>query len=122
MALGINEDDPALFATQRLGFSAGEQLILFSDGIWENQAFAGEDPATPIEALLAATPAAERMDALIAAAIAAGQGDDLSTVVLTQGRTVAKKNCRHGCPGPADDRSPVHADRCRVAPFCDHRR
>ncbi len=98
MALGINEDDPELFATQRLSFSAGEQLILFSDGIWENSAFAGEDPAKPIEALLSATPAMERMDALVAAAIAAGQGDDLSTVVLTQPEIAARRERPAGAP------------------------
>lgn len=98
MALGINEDDPALFATRRVDFSAGEQLILFSDGIWENPAFAGENPATPMEALLAATPAAERMDALVAAAIAAGQGDDLSAVVITQRKTAPRKEFAAGAP------------------------
>ena len=98
MALGINEDDPALFATRSLHIAAGEQLILFSDGIWENPAFAGEDPAMPIEALLVATSAAERMDALVGAAIAAGQGDDLSTVVLTQRDVVAKTERPAGAP------------------------
>ncbi|MBI5793023.1 MAG: fused response regulator/phosphatase [Rhodocyclales bacterium] len=98
VALGINEDDPALFVTQRLPFSAGQQLILFSDGIWENPAFAGEDPATPMEALLAATPAAERMDALVAAAIAAGQGDDLSAGVLTQREAVSGRGRPAGAP------------------------
>jgi hypothetical protein len=105
MALGINEDDPALFATQSLPFSAGEQLILFSDGIWENPAFAGEDPAMPMEALLAATPPAERMDALLAAAIGAGQVDDLSAVVLTQRNTVARSE------RPASDPVRLTTDR-----------
>jgi CheY-like chemotaxis protein/serine phosphatase RsbU (regulator of sigma subunit) len=107
MALGINDDDPALFATRRLSFSAGEQLILFSDGIWENQAFAGDDPAKPMEALLAATPAAGRMDALVAAATAAGQGDDLSVLVLTHQNAVTAGN-RPAC-------SPVRLTTARLS-------
>jgi serine phosphatase RsbU (regulator of sigma subunit) len=45
MALGLNDDDALLFEPCRIHYSAGDQLILFSDGIWENPAFAGDDPA-----------------------------------------------------------------------------
>ena len=98
MALGINDDDPALFETRRLRLSTGQQLILFSDGIWENQAFAGDDPAIPMETLLAATPAAGRMDALVAAATAAGQSDDLSVLVLTHRDVVTEGKRLAGSP------------------------
>lgn len=83
MALGLNDDDPLLFEPRRIDYSAGDQLILFSDGIWENSAFAGGDPAGLVESLLIATPPAGRMDALIEAALAAGQSDDVSVVVNT---------------------------------------
>lgn len=83
MALGLNADDPLLFEPRRIEYPAGDQLILFSDGIWENKAFAGDDPAGRMETLLAATPPAGRMDALIEAALAAGQSDDVSVVVNT---------------------------------------
>jgi CheY-like chemotaxis protein len=95
MALGVNDDDPGLFEPRRIEFSADDQLILFSDGIWENPAFAGDDPAARMERLLAATPPAGRMDALIEAAIAAGQADDLSTVVVTR-RGTALQRKPHG--------------------------
>ena len=83
MALGLNEDNPALFEPRRFHCDAGEQLVVCSDGIWENPAFAGADPAQPIAALLAATAPGQRMEALIRAAVDAGQADDLSAVVIT---------------------------------------
>lgn len=82
MALGLNDDEPGLFEPRRIDCSAGEQLILLSDGIWENPAFAGDDPAGRVENLLAATPPAARMDALIEAALVS-QSDDVSVVVVT---------------------------------------
>lgn len=91
MALGINDDDPKLFETRRVDFSAGDQLILFSDGIWESPTFAGDDPTLPVEALLRATPPPARMDALVERALAAGQFDDLSVMVLTQRETVTRE-------------------------------
>ena len=84
MALGINDDVPGLFEPSRITCAAGDQLVLFSDGIWENPAFAGDDTTSRVERLLTATPALVRMDALIEAALAAGQSDDLSVVVVTQ--------------------------------------
>lgn len=95
MALGLNDDDPGLFEPRRIEFAADDQLILFSDGIWENSAFAGDDPAVRMEDLLTATPPVGRMDALIEAAIAAGQADDLPTVVVT-GRGTQLPRKRHG--------------------------
>ncbi|MCC7311394.1 MAG: SpoIIE family protein phosphatase [Sulfuritalea sp.] len=83
MALGLNADDPLLFEPRRIDYSDGDQLLLFSDGIWENSAFAGDDPAGRMESLLAATLPAGRMDALIEAVLAAGQTDDVSVVVNT---------------------------------------
>lgn len=83
MALGLNDDDALLFEPCRIHYSAGDQLILFSDGIWENPAFAGDDPAERMESLLAATPPAARMDALTDVAVAAGQFDDVAVAVLT---------------------------------------
>ena len=83
MALGLNADDPLLFEPVCIDYSDGDQLILFSDGIWENAAFAGDDPAGRMGSLLAGTPPAGRMDALIEAALAAGQSDDVSVVVNT---------------------------------------
>jgi serine phosphatase RsbU (regulator of sigma subunit) len=83
MALGLNDDNPALFETQRVQCDPGDQLLLCSDGIWENPAFAGDDPAQPMAALLTATAPGQRMEALIRAAIDAGQTDDLSAVMIT---------------------------------------
>ena len=95
VALGVNDDDPGLFEPQRIEFTADDQLILFSDGIWENSAFSGDDPASRMERLLTATPPSGRMDALIEAAITAGQADDLSTVVVTMRETELQRK-RHG--------------------------
>lgn len=83
MALGLNDDNPALFETQRVACDPGGQLLLCSDGIWENPAFSGDDPAQAIARLLAAAAPLARMDALIQAAIDAGQSDDLSAVMVS---------------------------------------
>lgn len=86
MALGLNDDNPALFEPCRFACNGGEQLVICSDGIWENPAFSGADPALAMAALLAATKSGLRMEALIGAAIDAGQTDDLSAVVISAGR------------------------------------
>ncbi len=83
MALGLNDDNPALFEPRRMVCDPGGQLLLCSDGIWESPAFSGADPAQPIAALLAATQPGRRMEALIRAAVDAGQADDLSAVMIT---------------------------------------
>lgn len=81
MALGLNEDDPALFEPQRVLCPRGGRLLIFSDGIWENPAFAGADPASAIASLVAAAEPDSGADALVRAAVDAGQGDDLSVVI-----------------------------------------
>ena len=86
MALGLNDDNPVLFEPRRLVCNGGEQLVVCSDGIWENPAFSGADPARAVASLLAATAPGERMEALIRAAVDAGQADDISAVVITAGK------------------------------------
>jgi hypothetical protein len=86
MALGLNDDNPVLFEPRRLFCNGGEQLVVCSDGIWENPAFSGADPARAVASLLAATAPGERMEALIRAAVDAGQADDISAVVITAGK------------------------------------
>lgn len=86
MALGLNPDNPALFEPRHVRCGSRQQLLLCSDGIWENPAFSGNTGAA-IAALLAATTPAQRIDALFGAAIEAGQSDDLSAVLVTAAAT-----------------------------------
>lgn len=83
MALGLNEDKPGLFEPRRVKCDHGGQLLLCSDGIWENTAFSGERTAQKIAAVMAANRLEDRLDALFRAAIDAGQTDDLSAVLVT---------------------------------------
>ena len=83
MALGLNEDKPALFEPRRVRCDHGGQLLLCSDGIWENTAFSGEQTAQKIATLMATTRPDDRLDALFSAAIDAGQTDDLSAVLVS---------------------------------------
>jgi CheY-like chemotaxis protein len=83
MALGLNEDKPGLFEPRRVKCDHGGQLLLCSDGIWENAAFSGEQTARKIATLMATTPPEHRLDVLFGTAIDAGQTDDLSAVLVT---------------------------------------
>jgi CheY-like chemotaxis protein len=56
LALGLNDDNPALFEPRHVRCGSRQQLLLCSDGIWENPAFsAGGDAGAAIAALMAAT-------------------------------------------------------------------
>ncbi len=84
LALGLNPDNPALFEPRHVYCGSRQQLLLCSDGIWENPAFsAGGDAAAAVAALMAATEPGQRIDALFRAALDAGQSDDLSAVLVT---------------------------------------
>jgi len=84
LALGLNPDNPALFEPRHVYCGSRQQLLLCSDGIWENPAFsAGGDAGAAVAALMAATEPGQRIDALFRAALDAGQSDDLSAVLVT---------------------------------------
>jgi len=83
MALGLNDDDAALFVPRRVQCGVGEQLLICSDGIWENPAFAGERPEWRIMDVLGGRPPQQQLELLIQTAIDAGQTDDLSAVIVT---------------------------------------
>ena len=100
MALGLNDDNPALFETQRVACDPGGHLLLCSDGIWENPAFSGDDPAQAIGRLLTATAPQARLEAVIHAAIDAGQTDDLS-VVMVSARSGQVEGSRQAAPMPS---------------------
>lgn len=81
MALGLNEDNPALFETQAFSLRPRQRLLVCSDGIWENPAFGGTDAARAIADLVVAD-GGYGLDRLFGAAIEAGQSDDLSALLV----------------------------------------
>lgn len=81
VALGLNEDNASVFETRHCRLRPGERLLICSDGIWENPAFAGTETAQAIARQIAAKPEGG-LDALFDAAVAAGQSDDLSAVLV----------------------------------------
>lgn len=84
LALGLNADNPALFEPRHVRCGARQQLLLCSDGIWENPAFSSSgDAAAVIAELMAKTESGQRIEALFRAALDAGQLDDLSAVLVT---------------------------------------
>ncbi|MBI5899745.1 MAG: fused response regulator/phosphatase [Rhodocyclales bacterium] len=84
LALGLNADNPAAFEPRHVRCGSRQQLLLCSDGIWDNPAFsAAGDAAAAIAALMVSTETRQRIDALFDAAIDAGQTDDLSAVLVT---------------------------------------
>jgi CheY-like chemotaxis protein len=98
MALGLNEDTPGLFEPRRVECDHGGQLLLCSDGIWENTAFSGEQTAQKIATLMAATRPEHRLDAIFRTAIDAGQTDDLSAVLVTAQTSAAARREGNSTP------------------------
>jgi hypothetical protein len=81
---GPQSRQSALFEPRHVYCGSRQQLLLCSDGIWENPAFsAGGDAGAAVAALMAATEPGQRIDALFRAALDAGQSDDLSAVLVT---------------------------------------
>ncbi|MBK8763001.1 MAG: SpoIIE family protein phosphatase [Sulfuritalea sp.] len=63
MALGLNDDNPALFETQRVACDPGGHLLLCSDGIWEaGPCVSGHapGPGRPLSVAHSAPPAPRR--------------------------------------------------------------
>jgi CheY-like chemotaxis protein len=94
MALGLNDDNPALFEPRHVRCGAPAVAAVFRRHLGKSRVFRGGDAASAIAALMAQTAPRARMDALFRAALDAGQSDDLSAVLVTAKAGQAVGPCR----------------------------